>query len=69
MCEWTDTLAPSPSGDDVCSLSDILEATSQVPLRYYWSRKDCAHFLHRAERKGRALPPALLAALTAAAAG
>ena len=61
--EWTATLVPYPSDDAVSSLSDILEATSRVPQRFYLSQKACAGILRRAERRGKALPPMLLAAL------
>jgi hypothetical protein len=63
MCEWTDTLVPSPSGGDVCSLSHVLEDSRDVPARFYLSQKACAGIVRRAERRGKALPPLLLAAL------
>lgn len=54
------------SGASVCSLSEVLE-TGPIPRRYFLTRKACQGILRRAEKRGRALPPALLAALTAAA--
>ena len=67
MCEWTDTLVPSPSDDGVCSLSHVLEDSRDVPERFYLSPKACAGILRRAERRGKTLPPLLLAALKSAA--
>lgn len=55
-----------PSDAAVCSLSDVLE-TGDVPRKFYLSGKACRGILRRAERRGRELPPALLAALKAAA--
>ncbi len=63
MCEWTDTLVPSPSDDAVCSLSHVLEDSRDVPERFYLSPKACAGILRRAEKRGKALPPLLLEAL------
>jgi hypothetical protein len=62
--EATGTLAPFRSADGVCSLSDVLE-TAEVPQRFFLSAKACAGILRRAERRGKALPPALEAALKA----
>ena len=59
MCEWTDTLAPFRKEDDVSSLSDILVPISDVPQKYYLSRKSCSGLLRRAEARGRALPDVL----------
>lgn len=66
LCEWTVTGAPSPNDGTVCSLSDVLEI-GEVPPRYFLSAKACAGILRRAEARGRALPPHLLAALKAVA--
>jgi hypothetical protein len=55
-----------PSDGSVCSLSDILE-TGDVPQRYYLSPKACAGILRRAAKRGKELPPQLLAALQAVA--
>jgi hypothetical protein len=57
-----------PKDAAVCSLSDILERGS-VPQRYYLSPRACAGILRRAEKRGKELPPALLKALKAVAAG
>ena len=65
--EWTATLVPSHSGDDVCSLSDVLEETPDVPQKYYLSQKACAGILRRAAARGKALPEALRLALEAIA--
>ena len=56
----------SPSAASVCSLSAVLE-TRGVPPKYYLSPRACRGFLRRAEKRGRALPPQLEAALTQAA--
>lgn len=64
--EWNHTLAPSLKDDGVSSLSDVLEAGS-VPRRYYLSAKACRGILRRAEKRGKALPPSLAAALQAVA--
>ena len=48
------------------SLSDILE-TGDVPRRFFLSAKACSGILRRAAKRGKELPPALSAALTAAA--
>jgi hypothetical protein len=50
----------------VASLSDVLE-TQPVPLRFSLSAKACSGILRRAERRGKALPPMLKAALVQAA--
>ena len=56
----------SHSADAVCSLSDILE-TIAVPHRYYLTAKACQGILRRAEKRGKALPEVLNAALLAVA--
>ncbi len=68
LCEWNLTLAPSRSGDAVCSLSDILE-TGELPPRYFLSAKACRGILRRAEKRGKleTLPAALRLALEAVA--
>ena len=60
--EWNHTLVPSHSDGAVCSLSSILER-GQIDPRYFLSQKACAGILRRAEKRGKALPPALLQAL------
>ena len=64
--EWNHTLAPCLKDDGVSSLSDVLE-TGAVPQRYYLSAKACQGILRRAEKRGKALPPSLAAALQAVA--
>jgi len=66
FAEWTDTLAPSPSGGGVCGLSAILE-TGDVPQRYYLSERACRGILRRAAKRGKTLPQELAAALEAQA--
>jgi len=55
---------PFPSGDAVCSLSDILE-TGDLPQRYYLSPRACEGILRRAGNRGKVLPTMLLEALSA----
>lgn len=62
-CEWTDTLVPFLSVDGVCSLSDILEPSGNIPQKYYLSPTACLGILRRAESRGKALPPMLKDAL------
>ena len=64
---WTLSTSDWPSAASVCSLSDVLEETSRVPQRYYLSPKACAGILRRAEKRGKALPTALAAALRSVA--
>lgn len=51
----------SPSADVGSTLSQILE--DNVPEKYYLSPKACAGILHRAQRRGKDLPPRLKASL------
>ena len=62
-CEWTDTLVPYLNVDGVCSLSDILLETGDIPPRYYLSPDACRGILRRAASRGRELPVALRRAL------
>ena len=55
---------PFPSGDAVCSLSDILE-TGDLPQRYFLTPRACAGILRRAGKRGKELPPLLRRALEA----
>jgi hypothetical protein len=64
--EHTGIQEPCRSEEGVCSLSDVLEITS-VPQRFYLSKKACNGILRRAKRRGKELPPMLLAALEAVA--
>lgn len=61
------TLNTSESRSDAVDayLSDILEI-GDLPRRYFLSPKACAGILRRAERRGKALPTALKAALVQA---
>jgi hypothetical protein len=67
-CEWGDGPEPSRSAGDVSSLSDVLE-TGPLPPRFSLSAKACSGILRRAEKRGKALPPMLKAALEAVAGG
>src|SRR6185312_12693242 len=60
------SISEFPSGAVASSLSDVLE-TGDLPQRYFLSPKACAGILRRAEKRGKELPPALHAALIAAA--
>jgi hypothetical protein len=51
-----------------CSLSGILEA-GNVPQRFFLSATACRGILRRAEKRGKALPERLKAALQAVAEG
>ena len=64
--EHTGIPVPSRSAGDVSSLSDVLE-TGPLPQRFSLSAKACSGILRRAERRGKALPPMLKAALKAVA--
>ncbi len=66
--EWGSGPEPFRSAGDVSSLSDVLE-TGPLPPRYSLSAKACSGILRRAERRGKALPPMLKAALEAVAGG
>ena len=63
---WTRNSSEFRKGAAVCSLSEILE-TGPIAPRYYLSQKACAGILRRAAKRGKALPPALDAALRAVA--
>jgi len=54
------------NGAVACSLSDVLE-TGDVPRRYFLSATACRGILRRAEKRGKALPAQLRAALEAVA--
>lgn len=51
-----------PNAAVVCSLSRVLE-TGPIPSRFFLSSTACAGILHRAEKRGRTLPPQLQQAL------
>ena len=59
-------ISESPSGAVASSLSDVLE-TGDVPPKFYLSPRAASGILRRAAKRGRELPPALHAALTALA--
>ena len=59
---WTLSSSVWPNDASVCSLSSTLE-TGDVPPRFFLSAKACAGIISRAERRGKALPEELLAAL------
>lgn len=52
-----------PNDANVCSLSDILEETGDVPPRFFLSPRACAGILRRAEKRGFELPETLRLAL------
>ena len=62
---WTLNTSEWPSDAAVCSLSDILE--TDVPQRYFLSRRAAQGILRRAEKRGRELPELLRLALEAVA--
>jgi site-specific DNA-cytosine methylase len=59
---WTLNTSESRSVAVESSLSRVLE-TGVLPQRFFLSPTACAGILRRAERRGKALPPALKAAL------
>jgi hypothetical protein len=64
---WTHAGSESPRDAVACSLSAVLE-TRPVPRRYWLSARAAAGILRRAEKRGKTLPPRLLAALETLAA-
>ncbi len=54
-------IGESPNVVDASTLSSILEVN--VPGKYYLSEKACAGILHRAEKRGKVIPPELKEAL------
>jgi len=65
---WTLGSSEYPSAGVECSLSDVL-LNEPVPPKYYLSPKAARGVLRRSEKRGRALPPALSAALLAVSEG
>lgn len=65
---WTHNGSEFPSNASVCSLSDILEPTGDIPSRYYKTPAACAGILRRAAKRERELPPLLKSALESVAA-
>jgi hypothetical protein len=63
MCEWTATHAPCPSDDAVCSLSDVLVETGEVPPRFFLTAKASQGIQRRAGDRGKDMPALLRTAL------
>ena len=63
----TPNISEQHSGAGACFLSQILE--ERAPEKYSLSPKACTGILRRAARRGKALPPMLLAALEQQASG
>jgi len=63
---WTLNTSGCHSADAV-SLSSVLEPEGSIPPKYLLSPKACQGILRRAEKRGKALPPLLEAALKARA--
>jgi DNA (cytosine-5)-methyltransferase 1 len=65
---WTPSSSawPNDGSASLCSLAEVLEP-GPLPTRYFLSSKACAGILRRAEKRGKQLPPPLLAALRAVA--
>jgi len=63
---WTANGSEFRNGAVASSLPEILE-TGEVDRRYFLSAKACRGILRRAEKRGKALPPSLRAALLAVA--
>jgi hypothetical protein len=61
--EWTVSLVPFLNEDGVCSLSDILEMSGNIPQKYYLSQLACLGILRRAASRGKDLPEMLKDAL------
>ena len=58
----TRNIGACPSEQSASTLAEVLETTA--PRKYYFSPTACAGILRRAKRRGKALPPILLEALT-----
>lgn len=58
---WTRNISESRNAAAACSLSQVLQ--DEALSKYFLSAKAAAGILRRAERRGKALPPALEAAL------
>jgi hypothetical protein len=61
--EWTASPEQSLNDAGVCSLSDILQETSDVPQQFFLSPKACAGIIRRAAGRGKTLPEPLGEAL------
>ena len=62
----TPNFSPWPNDAAACSLSQVLEKGS-IPQRFFLSGTACEGILRRAEKRGKALPDALHAALRSVA--
>lgn len=62
--EWTAFPEQSPSDAGVCSLSDMLQETHDVPQLFFLSPKSAAGMLRRAANRGKVIPEPLRTALT-----
>lgn len=65
---WTRDVVEWREPRVTASLADVL-VRGEVPARYYLSARACEGILRRAERRGRELPAALMAALEGTAGG
>ena len=61
--EWTAFPEQSLNDEGVCSLSDILQETSDVPQQFFLSPKAAAGIVRRAASRGKKLPEGLGQAL------
>ena len=61
---WTLSTSEFHSAAAACSLSDVLE-TGELPQRFFLSATACKGILRRAAKRGKSLPPSLVAALEA----
>ena len=61
--EWTAFPEQSLSDAGVCSLSDILQETSDVPQQFFLSPRSAAGMLRRAANRGKVIPDPLRTAL------
>ena len=59
----TQSFSEYRKGGVACLLADILEPTGKVQQKYFLSQRACAGILRRAEKRGKAIPPALKTAL------
>lgn len=53
---WTLQVSEFPRNADECSLSDILETTDRVALKYFLTPTACAGLLRRTANRGRKIP-------------
>lgn len=62
---WTLSIGASHNAAAVCSLSDVLQNSEDMPHKYFLSARACQGILRRAERRGKKLPQRLMEALMA----